>query len=790
MSAFDLAGDHDSASLIDQARMNPLDLSQPAGFFTGMGTGLVTGLGRLAADTQRTAGLALGAVAGSFDMLTGDAIKAQDKVFEHLVTPADRLSRHLAPKAEEIGMAGQILHGLVKIGGEAVAFGPGGVLVNETVGGTLDALDKGVDLQTAAKVGGVQGAAMTAGVVAPMTLGSTGLGMNLLYGAGINLAQGVFQRGATSEIYARAGRPDLAMQFQALDKEAMAVDAIIGAAFAGGGRALQLRGEKAKADAMAEYRAKIADMLKPSDIDAALTKNEQLKIERPGFGLPADLASRDAHVANLTGAIDDLIEGRPVTMRQEVGDFIPDPAAAKVQQDVAAVLAPEVAPKVGVDATKVDAWDAYENRVIPDGWYVHGRASRQDLETGQVIQMTKDWDVADQYAHKNGSKWMIRPSEDATVLDLSSRSTPDMDRVVAAAIDDFENGDRDFSDIVSDIEGSLGREATTSDVEKAIRDSFSPDDIVNSAQAYDNWTWAGWLTTRLGVDFVHVPDGAVAMGDYAVQGVKVPSSRPVNGSPDLPLVKASDGSGVDATAQSETIYLDDFLSSRHDDSGLPLTSAELPIPPELRSKILTAYNAASKDSETKLGRIEDSENISAKTEAFRAMAEAEGYAVGGNYKYLTISKNDVVLRVRLSDHANVNKSVHFGESQINIAPSDGGNPVDTFASALYIMRHAAVDADGEVVIARNAPTAVNERLGFVVTHQGEHASTAAGSDAKTTGTIPEAQALRPDAVIPMDDADSIATVAEAQGIITDLETAAREQETGLRAAVACFLRAA
>jgi len=412
MSAFDLAGDHDSASLIDQARLNPLDLSQPAGFFTGMGTGLVTGLGRLAADTQRTTGLALGAVAGSFDMLTGDAIKAQDKVFEHLVTPADKLSRHLAPKAEEIGMAGQILHGLVKIGGEAVAFGPGGVLVNETVGGTLDALDKGVDLQTAAKVGGVQGAAMTAGVVAPMTLGSTGLGMNLLYGAGINLAQGEFQRGATSEIYAKAGRPDLAMQFKALDGEAMAVDAILGAAFAGGGRALQLRSEKAKADAMAEYRAKIADMLKPSDIDAALVKNEQLKIERPGFGLPADLASRDSHVANMTGAIDDLIEGRPVTMRQPVGDFIPDEAAAKVQEDVAAVLAPEVAPKVGADATAandpaLDPWNepqaprTFEQRIADEtiraelltmkgetGWAEQGGKMLRDPDSGDVTGRT------------------------------------------------------------------------------------------------------------------------------------------------------------------------------------------------------------------------------------------------------------------------------------------------------------------------------------------------------------------------------------------------------------------
>lgn len=362
MSAFDLAGDHDSASLIDNARANPLDLSQSAGFFSGMATGAATGVGRLLADTQRTTGLALGAVAGSFDLLTGDAIKVQEKVFEHIVAPADKLSRHLAPKPEEIGMAGQLLHGLIKIGGEAVAFGAPGVLVNETIGGTLDALDKGVDLQTAGKVGGVQGAAMTAGVIAPMTLGSTGLGMNLLYGAGINLSQGVFQRGATSEIYAKAGRADLAAQFKALDGEAMAVDAILGAAFAGGGRYLQLRGEKAKADAVAEYKAKIADLLRPEQIDAALTKSEQLKMERSGMGLPADLASRDAHVTNLSGAIDDLIEGRPVTVRQPDLTMIPDEAAAKVQADVAEVLRADVEPKVGADTTAandpaLDPWN-------------------------------------------------------------------------------------------------------------------------------------------------------------------------------------------------------------------------------------------------------------------------------------------------------------------------------------------------------------------------------------------------------------------------------------------------
>jgi len=78
MSAFDLAPDRAFENQINHARENALDLSRPAGFFTGLPTAAETGVGRLVADAQRVTGLALGAAAGSFDLLTGDAIKAQD----------------------------------------------------------------------------------------------------------------------------------------------------------------------------------------------------------------------------------------------------------------------------------------------------------------------------------------------------------------------------------------------------------------------------------------------------------------------------------------------------------------------------------------------------------------------------------------------------------------------------------------------------------------------------------------------------------------------------------------
>ena len=60
---------------------------------------------------------------------------------------------------------------------------------------------------------------------------------------------------------------------------------------------------------------------------------------------------------------------------------------------------------------KGTAKDWYNRRKIPKGWFVHGRAGRQDLETGRVIQMTRSWDVVDQYAGDQGSKWLLKPND-------------------------------------------------------------------------------------------------------------------------------------------------------------------------------------------------------------------------------------------------------------------------------------------------------------------------------------------------------------------------------------------
>lgn len=108
------------------------------------------------------------------------------------------------------------------------------------------------------------------------------------------------------------------------------------------------------------------------------------------------------------------------------------------------------------------------------------------------------------------------------------------------------------------------------------------------------------------------------------------------------------------------------------------------------------------------GDINESTDITAKSNAFSDMAEAEGYSVAGRGdKYLTIKKffgktedgydKEVILNVRISDHSNINRAQHFGELDINIAPDDG-HQRHTFENALDIIRSAYVDEDLNTVI--------------------------------------------------------------------------------------------
>jgi hypothetical protein len=156
------------------------------------------------------------------------------------------------------------------------------------------------------------------------------------------------------------------------------------------------------------------------------------------------------------------------------------------------------------------AWasQALAQEKVPEGWWIHGRYGSNDLKTDRVIQLTRNTKTARRYAGDGGSIWYVRPAAGAKVLDLSMPDSPDMQRVVERALEDYRRGALVFLD---DIERALGRFATEADVEAAVRSEFSPTSIVESAQAFDDDAWTRWLDDAFGPDFIKTPDGAVAI---------------------------------------------------------------------------------------------------------------------------------------------------------------------------------------------------------------------------------------------------------------------------------------
>lgn len=276
-------------------------------------------------------------------------------------------------------------------------------------------------------------------------------------------------------------------------------------------------------------------------------------------GVPLKSVAVDDLVAYAMAGVGRAARGEVVTLGKAVaskGGTYGKIGGMDDANNVAGKQAPT--PAGDVEGSAQWAYEAYQSGVVPDGWYVHGRAGRGDLNTNNVLQLTKSWDVADQYAGRTGSKWLIRPTGDASELDLSDSDTTDMDRVVSAALDDFDRGRLSWLD---DLEGALGRDADESDVEDAVRSEFAPDDIVDTAKAYDNQAMSEWLAYRFDYpSFVKTPDGAVVFSREGIESVRVPNEPPASASSDA-SPKFSRSAPLRAATKAATSALNDTLTA-------------------------------------------------------------------------------------------------------------------------------------------------------------------------------------------------------------------------------------
>ncbi|EKD2567472.1 hypothetical protein OQ987_000901 [Escherichia coli] len=252
---------------------------------------------------------------------------------------AEQQVKRLTPDAATTGTAGQVLYGLFDMGGQAVV----GTTLSGPVGGAAAVTSlqgfseferltaQGVDFRAAQEAGLVQGITAGAGTLIPMSLGLRAGGAlaegvaaqlartgessvrraaatavratpDIAYAAGTNIAFGMALRGLTAKTLRDGGYSEMANQYDVLDRQAIAIDAVLGVAFGGVGRFINSRGESTN-----------APNFSPVDIDAALAANAAHHAEIDiAPGVPINVLSRNSHIQALRKAMSDVSQGRPV----------------------------------------------------------------------------------------------------------------------------------------------------------------------------------------------------------------------------------------------------------------------------------------------------------------------------------------------------------------------------------------------------------------------------------------------------------------------------------------------
>jgi 8-oxo-dGTP pyrophosphatase MutT (NUDIX family) len=161
---------------------------------------------------------------------------------------------------------------------------------------------------------------------------------------------------------------------------------------------------------------------------------------------------------------------------------------------------------------------------VPEGWFVHGRSTQgrgpedNPLDTGNVIFMTKDLGVADQYASTDGDVYYLAPKDGTNILDTSSDEGSQ--RLKEQFSKDFDRGT-----LPSDVDDAIKNFATNpDDVESAwdaVKKDFAPDDVVSSGGFFDT-NAVDWLADNFPETLFLVPGGgAVALSPSVLDIRKV-----------------------------------------------------------------------------------------------------------------------------------------------------------------------------------------------------------------------------------------------------------------------------
>ncbi|HCN4559359.1 TPA: hypothetical protein N6X41_001688 [Escherichia coli] len=328
---------------LDEAASNPAGFNSDVGFFDNAVGAALSGLySGLVAKPDQLLWAGMDKIVSPIAQFVNENTSLNDTSVSYIAEQrklAEQQVKRLTPDAATTGTAGQVLYGLFDMGGQAVV----GTTLGGPVGGAAAVTSlqgfseferltaQGVDFRTAQEAGLVQGITAGAGTLIPMSIGlraggalaegvaaqlaRTGEGSvrraaatavratpDIAYAAGTNIAFGMAQRGLTAKTLRDGGYSEMANQYDVLDRQAIAIDAVLGVAFGGVGRFINSRGESTN-----------APNFSPVDIDAALAANAAHHAEIDiAPGVPINVLSRNSHIQALRKAMSDVSQGRPV----------------------------------------------------------------------------------------------------------------------------------------------------------------------------------------------------------------------------------------------------------------------------------------------------------------------------------------------------------------------------------------------------------------------------------------------------------------------------------------------
>ncbi|HFU5054763.1 TPA: hypothetical protein ACH58F_003078 [Escherichia coli] len=328
---------------LDEAASNPAGFNSDVGFFDNAVGAALSGLySGLVAKPDQLLWAGMDKIVSPIAQFVNENTSINDTSVSYIAEQrklAEQQVKRLTPDAATTGTAGQVLYGLFDMGGQAVV----GTTIGGPVGGAAAVTSlqgfseferltaQGVDFRTAQEAGLVQGITAGAGTLIPMSLGLRAGGAlaegvaaqlartgessvlraaatavratpDIAYAAGTNIAFGMAQRGLTAKTLRDGGYSEMANQYDVLDRQAIAIDAVLGVAFGGVGRFINSRGESTS-----------APNFSPVDIDAALAANAAHHAEIDiAPGVPINVLSRNSHIQALLKAMSDVSQGRPV----------------------------------------------------------------------------------------------------------------------------------------------------------------------------------------------------------------------------------------------------------------------------------------------------------------------------------------------------------------------------------------------------------------------------------------------------------------------------------------------